>query len=96
MKKTLCSSCLIGLLAPVTALAEPGLSSGHVPFLLAIAGFISAGLAFGAVKGSGKANLLRTPLRRWGFGAVLFAVFMFFLVPVILVFGGILITGRTM
>ena len=89
--------CVVpGLIAPAIALAEPGVSHAHVPYLWALATGLSAGLAFGIIKVIRSSKLLRTPLRRWGLGIVLFAASMMFLVPIILIFGGILITGRTM
>lgn len=87
---------IVASIIPAIAMAEPGVSHAHVPYLWALATGVAAGIAFGIVKVTSKTRLMRTPLRRWVIGVLLFAGFMIFLVPLILVFGGILITGRTM
>ena len=84
------------LLAPSISLAEPGVSQAHIPYLLAFASGISAVFAVVIIKATSGNKLLNTPLRRWGLGIILLVFFSAFLVPLIMIFGGILITGRTM
>jgi len=93
-RKTVCAVYLS--LIPTLAGAEPGVSHAHVPFLWALATGVAAGIAFGIIKLTSKTKMMRTPLRRWIIGLLLFVGFMIFLIPFFLVFGGILITGRTM
>ena len=83
-------------LEPATVLAEPGVSQAHVPYLLAFAIGISAVIAFVIIKATSGNKLLNTTLRRWGLGIILLVLFSVFLVPLIMIFGSILITGRTM
>jgi hypothetical protein len=84
------------LLTPALAYAEPGVSGSHMPFLLLI---VITGTAFSAylpffLKKRGNINLEGWVL--WVVSIVLGLVFLVIIGPIIIAFGSILMTGRTM
>jgi hypothetical protein len=84
------------LLTPVFACAEPGVSTRHVPFLWGFAAVLAtlvAVLPFVVARGG---LFFQTAAKKWAWSIALFVLFMVFAAPIIVVFGSIVITGRTM
>lgn len=78
------------------ALAEPGTSLSHLPFLWGLSVVFSALLSWITVKLITRSGYLKTPFKRWMFAFILFVIFMVFVIPVFVALGSIMITGRTM
>ena len=81
---------------PLTALAEPGLSSAPVVVLWAIALVTSAVIAWLTGKLVAKLTEISRPGYRWGVTIIFFLVFSVFLAPIFVALGAIFFTGRTM
>ena len=83
-------------LASVVAYAEPSVSSAHRPILWAI---VVAGAVVAAVIPPLIRKYAKVAIPSWGVAAIsiiLVLVWIVFAAPTILVFGSILMTGRTM
>jgi steroid 5-alpha reductase family enzyme len=83
-------------MVPLTASAEPSASLSHLPFLWILAGAVSGLLAWLITRAIGRAGRLDSRPRFWGLAAILFALLLVFLSPIIVGLGSILISGRTM
>ena len=79
-----------------TAYAEPAPSMGHLPFLWMLGIGLSLLLSLLVTYLLGRFGLVRSKTRQWIAGVILALVFMVWIVPLVTVFGSILITGRTM
>lgn len=83
-------------LLPGAAMAEPAVSGGYIPLLWVFALALSAGVAWLIAAGIARLAGIRDRRYRWTVAVVLFLTFAIFLAPFIVVFGSILVTGRTM
>jgi len=81
---------------PLSAHAEPAASMGHLPYLWLLTIGIAVGITWSAMRVLGRRRLRQKPVWRWIIAAVLFAVLLILISPVIVGIGSILITGRTM
>lgn len=84
------------LIFPTLAHAEPSPSMGHLPFLWLLGIGLSSLLSLLVMYLLGRFGMVRSKTRQWVAGVILALVFMVWIVPLITVFGSILITGRTM
>lgn len=86
----------LATLMPLSATAEPGVSHGHIPWLWG--GNILLALLIGWLIWvvSGKRGFLQQPKNRWLAVIIIVALYLIFVAPLVVIFGSILITGRTM
>lgn len=87
---------VVATLYALPAYAEPGGSSAHIPFLFAVVGLMA--LAAGAIPIVFRKQL-QLPGPAWvpyAAGIVIAIVVAFFVGPMVIIFGSIVITGRTM
>jgi hypothetical protein len=91
-----CVALAVTFLYTASAYAEPAPSMGHLPFLWLLGIGLSLLLSLLLTYLLGRFGLVRSKTGRWIAGVVLALIFMVWIVPLVTVFGSILITGRTM
>jgi hypothetical protein len=84
------------LFLPLIAKAEPSVSGAHLPVLWLASMAVSGVLTWLILRPLRGSRMLRTSVRQWLCAGLLFVVLMLLLSPFLIVFGSILITGRTM
>lgn len=92
MKKT----SILLFLSPGIALAEPGADGAHIPLLWVFALLLCGGVAWMLGKWIAKLAEVRNPRYRWSITVIFVVTFALLIAPFIVIFGAILVTGRTM
>jgi len=69
---------------------------GHLPYLWLLAIGLALGITWMAMRALGRGRLRQKPAWRWVVAAVLFALLLVLVSPLIVGIGSILVTGRTM
>ena len=85
-----------GLLFAASVYAEPGASMSHIPYLWVLGVAVAFLLSWLVVYVLVRLGLQGTPLKRWIVRIILLVFFLVTVAPLIVAFGSILITGRTM
>ncbi len=87
---------IMGGLFASNAHAEPGVSFSHIPYLWALGAVISLLLSWLVLSVLSFAGKLKSSKKKWLLGVLLFVLFLLSIGPLVVVFGSIIVTGRTM